>query len=518
MENNTFNTINLIDDVPSEIKGRVALAGGILHISSELKGRLDMVSLFARLRRRGVYNYEFHEPGIFNAQYATYATSNFQGDNEVQQFAIELIAKAFDVGASDIHIVDFGTYTIIKFRCNGLLVDHTQLSAERGKRLIATIYQILAQSSDAVFSPTERQDGRIVQRKYLPPSVHAIRIHSEPIECIGEEGIGTAMCLRLLYDSTAASGTLHERLGQLGFSNDQCDTFKYLTRRTGLSIISGPTGHGKSTVLKHVMECMTSLHPERAYYSIEDPAEYPMSGVRQIKVNSNDQNERNKSYDDAIAGTMRCDPDILMIGEIRYIEAAKAAIDASLTGHGVWATVHASSALGIIPRLVRILSENMENPLEHLCAQNVLAGLEYQRLIPVLCPNCKIPFMELKNEEKSKYIPEDIQERLRKLCGDDREQIHVRGEGCELCKKSGLIGQTIAAEVIDTDRTLLEYLRLGKPSAAYEYWRKQKNGKSYLDHALELIKRGVVDPLITEERLNVPLDFNEKFIPLDSVA
>ena len=60
MENNTFNTINLIDDVPSEIKGRVALAGGILHISSELKGRLDMVSLFARLRRRGVYNYEFH--------------------------------------------------------------------------------------------------------------------------------------------------------------------------------------------------------------------------------------------------------------------------------------------------------------------------------------------------------------------------------------------------------------------------------------------------------------------------
>ena len=116
-----------------------------------------------------------HAPGDFNSTFATYATSNFQGDNEVQQFAIELIAKAFDVGASDIHIVDFGTYTIIKFRCHCLLVDHTQLSAERGKRLIATIYQILAQSSDAVFSPTERQDGRIVQRKYLPPSVHGKR-------------------------------------------------------------------------------------------------------------------------------------------------------------------------------------------------------------------------------------------------------------------------------------------------------------------------------------------------------
>ncbi len=99
--------------------------------------------------------------------------------------------------------MDFGLYTIIRFRCLGMLTDHTQLNAELGQRLIACIYQKLSQSADACFSPTERQDGRIAAREYLPPSVHSVRVHSEPIECAqAKEGVGTSMSLRLLYDAT----------------------------------------------------------------------------------------------------------------------------------------------------------------------------------------------------------------------------------------------------------------------------------------------------------------------------
>jgi type II secretory ATPase GspE/PulE/Tfp pilus assembly ATPase PilB-like protein len=511
-----MESIEILNNVPDALKGRVALSEGVLHISSELKGNIDLVNLHATLRRRGILDYQFHKPDEFDANYASHSKSFGQknlNENEILNYAINLILKAFESGASDIHIMDYGSYTIIRFRCLGMLTDYAQLSPDYGKHVIACIYQKMAQSADATFSPNERQDGRIVKRSYLPPSVHSIRVHSEPIECVGESGIGTSMSLRLLYDATSAKGTLNERLSTLGFTNDQCNIFEFLTRRTGLTIISGPTGHGKSTVLKHIMECMTDRNPEKAYFSIEDPAEYPLRGVRQVKVKSSDQYNRAKEYENAIAGAMRSDPDVLMIGEIRYAEAAQAAIDAALTGHAVWATLHANNAFGIIPRMVSILTSlNIINPLEMLCDQNVLAGLEYQRLIPILCPKCKLKFAKLSSDEKRHYMPEDVLKRINRAFGDNVDTIYIRGTGCEHCKRRGFIGQTVAAEIVDTDQQILTYLRSNEISKAYDYWLSQKNGKSYVDHAKELILDGIIDPFIAEERLGVPLNFTKVFI------
>ncbi|MEA4896377.1 MAG: ATPase, T2SS/T4P/T4SS family [Desulfovibrio sp.] len=504
--------ISIIDDIPEALRGRVALVNGVLHISAELKNNLQIVDFYGSLRRRGILTYEFHKPEEFDNTYQAQAAKTGHAENEIIQYAIDLIKDAFETGASDIHLMDFGLYTIIRFRCLGMLTDHTQLNAELGQRLIACIYQKLSQSADACFSPTERQDGRIAAREYLPPSVHSVRVHSEPIECAqAKEGVGTSMSLRLLYDATSAKGSLLERMTALGFTAGQCDTAQFLTRRTGLTIISGPTGHGKSTFLKHVMESMTERNPEKAYFSIEDPPEYPLKGVRQVLIASNDRGSRSGAYCDAIAGAMRSDPDVLMIGEIRYVEAAVAAIDAALTGHSVWATIHANNAMGIIARLVSILATHYRNPLEQICDHNVLAGLEYQRLLPMLCPECKIRLMDLKPEERQQYLPEDVAGRLRRVL-DDRESVYVRGDGCEKCRKRGLIGQTVAAEIVATDQEMLGYLREGNIPRAHEYWLKEKGGRSYVDHAVELIKEGLVDPYLAEERLGVPLNFNQVFV------
>ncbi len=148
--------------------------------------------------------------------------------------------------------------------------------------------------------------------------------------------------MRLLYDQTEASGRLRERLSKLGYSVQQINRFSFLTTRSGLTLLSGPTGHGKSTALKHIMECMASENPEKAYMSIEDPPEYPLENVYQSQVNSGydlSTGERGERYRDAIAGAMRSDPDTLMVGEIRYPDAAVAALDAAQTGHGVWSTI-----------------------------------------------------------------------------------------------------------------------------------------------------------------------------------
>ena len=504
--------VSVIDNIPAALRGRVALVNGVLHISAELKNNLQIVDFYGSLRRRGILTYEFHKPEEFDSTFASQAARTGHAENEVQQYAIDLIKDAFETGASDIHLMDSGLYTIIRFRCLGMLTDHTQLNAELGQRLIACIYQKLSQSADTCFSPTERQDGRIAQRNYLPQSVHSVRVHSEPIECAqAESGVGTSMSLRLLYDATSAKGSLQERMTALGFTTSQCDTAQFLTRRTGLTIISGPTGHGKSTFLKHVMESMTERNPEKAYFSIEDPPEYPLKGVRQVLIASNDRSSRSGAYCDAIAGAMRSDPDVLMIGEIRYVEAAVAAIDAALTGHSVWATIHANNAMGIIARLVSILATHYRNPLEQICDHNVLAGLEYQRLLPMLCPKCKIRLMDLKPEERQQYLPEDVAGRLRRVL-DDRESVHVRGNGCDECRKRGLIGQTVAAEIVATDQEMLGFLREGNIPRAHEYWIKEKGGRSYVDHAVELIKEGQVDPYLAEERLGVPLNFNQVFV------
>ena len=513
------------EQVSEKVRGKIALVDSILHVSADLKGNLDLVNIISRLRRRGITEFKFHQPKDFDELYAKHAFRFARGENAIQQLAIELIARAHKAGASDVHIVDAGTYVRVKFRVLGMLCEDTQMEVETGRQMISTIYTVLGQSADSVaFSNMERQDGRIIKRDYLPEAVQSVRIHCEPIECAyAENGTGTFMLLRLLYDATNAKGTLEQRLTSLGFSKKQCEDMSNLTIRTGLKIISGPTGHGKTTVLKHTMEAQTTTSPELAYQSVEDPPEFEMRDVNQSKVitkqeTNYDRSYRAESYLNAIAGAMRSDSDVLMIGEIRYPEAAVAAIDAALTGQSVWATLHANNGFGIITRLESLLrSAGYRDPLDILCDPNVLAGLEYQRLIPKLCPECKKRWNTLPDSERSNYIPDDVYTRLstvmevEEIEGDStHDGIYVQNyKGCAKCFH-GLKDQTVAAEVIVMDMDILGLLRAGKIPEAHRSWR-EKGGMTYIEHALDHVKNGLVDPVRSEIRLGVPWTFNKFF-------
>lgn len=522
-----------MEDLPDKVRGKVALIGGVLHISGDLKGDLDMANLVYRLRRRGVLRYEFHKPSEFAEQYARHAVRCARGQNEIQQLAIDLIARAYARGASDIHIVDTGAYTRIKFRILGDLCEDTQMDSETGRLMISTICGTLGQSSDSpTFTASERQDGRIVKRDYLPEGVHSVRIHTEPIECAhAEGGTGTFMALRLLYDATSAKGSLEERMAALGFTPKQADIMRSLTQRSGLTIISGPTGHGKTTALKHIMEAQTEKTPTKAYHSVEDPPEVQMRDVNQSKVTTKqqdyaDRGKRAAEYINAIAGVMRSDSDVLMIGEIRYPEAAVSAIEAALTGQSVWSTLHANNAFGIVARMAGLLkSAGRTTPLHDLCDPNVLAGLEYQRLISKLCPHCKKAWKSLNEEERARAMPDDVYARLTRALdvdvvegADGGDGVFVRGDGCDACKGFGFIGQTVAAEVIAMDPELLRLLRDEQILEAYRYWRTVMGGMTYIEHALEGIRAGLLDPVKTEERLGVPLTFNTFFDQADGAG
>lgn len=504
---------SLIGLVPQDLRGRIAIQGGALRVSKELQGKPSLESFVSLARRRGVSELTWHKPDEFDARYRAVVQFAKSTQSEVQAYAVQLLRDAYERGASDIHITNYGAYGAIHMRRLGLLSDHDQLAAGDSPALIRAIYDTMTNAGDATFSPSERQDGRIVLRKFLPAEVHSVRVHTEPLECAqSADGNGTFMALRLLYDSTRATGSLEERVTALGYAAPDAARLRFLTQRTGLTIISGPTGHGKSTLLKHVMESMAGENPERNHMSVEDPPEYPLVGVKQILVSTSgsgaiDPNARGLAYMNAIAGCMRSDPDVLMIGEIRYPEAAGAAIDAALTGHGVWATLHANNGFGIIRRMVSLLNAaDYVNPLEYLCDHNVLAGLVYQRLVPELCPGCKIPLQEAQRGRRA--LPDPVFNRLLRIM-DDLDGVHVRGEGCAQCRQLGITGQRVAAEVIQTDPTLLSHLRRDDFARAESYWRHDLKGRSYVAHAVELISAGLVDPHLAELRLGVPLDFDK---------
>lgn len=490
-------------------------------MSEDLRGHENVGKLIADAKKHNVRRYQFHQPADFASEFSNIAVRAKVGGNDLQKFAMELLESAYRRKVSDIHIINMGVYGLIKMRTLGLLSEYKQLPADTCNKLITLIFDSFGQETGtANFSPLKRLDGRIVKPEVLPVGVHSIRIHTEPIQSEGRDG-GNFMALRLLFDATKANGTLEQRMSKLGFEKQQIDVLTNLCKRGGLSLISGPTGHGKSTFLKHVMESMVENQPQKSYFSVEDPPEYPIRGICQIQVNTGKKDSdavdthmaRAAAYNDAIAGAMRSDPDVIMIGEIRYGEAADAAINAALTGHGVWATIHASDSFAVVTRLEGLLRQaKVNNPLDAICDANVLSGLCYQRLIPVLCPNCKKRLTDLSGSERAAALDPDLDYRLNAVMTPEQySEVCIRGDGCEECNGEGNKGLTVAAETVQLDHEMLKHLRNGDKIKARKVWKDLHQGMSYVEHAIKKIGMGISDPTDAETRLGVPLTHSQTF-------
>jgi type II secretory ATPase GspE/PulE/Tfp pilus assembly ATPase PilB-like protein len=504
--------MNTYPDIPASLRNLTFLQDGTLHASEALRGDMVLESYVSLLRRHGVTALNWHSADTFDALRSSHHLVEQAAANDIQAQAMRLLHTAFEADASDIHISYQATYGSIRLRRMGMLDPGRTVSGESAIILIRTIYQAMTDAGDPQFIPSQRQEGRIVKREYLPPFVHSVRVHTEPLECQG--GPGLLMTLRLLYDRTRADGSLDQRLTTLGYMEDDRMRLAKLIRRNGLTLVAGPTGQGKSTLLKHVIEAQAAQEPELAFMSIEDPPEYPIRGVSQVLVGS-DEARRERAYQQAIAGAMRADPDVLMIGEVRYPEAAAAAVEAALTGHTVWSSIHASSAFGVLWRMLSLLnSAKFADPLEYLCDPGVLAGMIYQRLLPVLCPACKVSLTALTKSDhavRAKWLSSarPTMQRLRRT-GIPLDNVHFRGSGCQQCKGVGLCGLTVVPEVVVTDAAMLRLVRKRDMDGAMQYWRHELQGTTAVQRALALIADGQVDPVIAEERLSVELDQEER--------
>ncbi|MTV41725.1 GspE/PulE family protein [Duganella radicis] len=410
------------------------------------------------------------------------AAERQQEHSMMQVTAKELLNKACEARASDIHLRVRKSCTEILFRIHNDLVPAGSQTREYGERLLATLYGAMTSVSDNAYKPMERQDAAIADRDKLPPKLYGVRIATAPTS----EGV--LMVLRLLYNDAGDNVDLRP----LGFSEAHAALLQQLKEQpVGMNIISGPTGSGKSTTLQRIL-CGEILEAEGKLHvlTVEDPVEYPIEGAVQTAVtNAATEAERSRQFAAAISNAMRLDPDVIMIGEMRDAASAQNALRASMTGHQVWTTVHANSALAIIDRLT-----DLGLPLSLVTDHTIITGLISQRLVKVLCPHCSKPLVEHAHE-----LPAAAYARVQRAVGASLARVRLAGPGCEHCRQQGTIGRSVLAEVILPDDRFFRHIRAGEKTEAVEYWLRELGGVTLREHAIEKIAAGQVDPRMAEK-------------------
>ena len=343
---------------------------------------------------------------------------DISGTNEADAPIIRLVSmlliEAHRLGASDIHLEPLDKKFRVRFRIDGVLQE-MQAPPKRLQSAIVSRLKIMT-GSMSIAEKRLPQDGRIQVRIARKPI--DLRVSTIPTNH------GESIVMRVLDKSSLMLG-----LPELGFFSDDQETFERLLRLPdGILLVTGPTGSGKTSTL---YACLNYINkPDRKIITVEEPIEYQMNGINQVQVNA----DVGMTFPVALRSILRQAPNIIMIGEIRDLETATIATNASLTGHLVFSTLHTNDAPSAVARLVDIGVQPF------LVASSVRAIMA-QRLVRRLCPNCKQPG-ELSGTEL----------RALNLEGSQLGQAQVmQPTGCDQCRETGYKGRIGIFEIFIID-------------------------------------------------------------------
>ncbi len=324
-----------------------------------------------------------------------------------------LIVEAYKMRASDIHLEPLAKSFRVRYRIDGVL--HEQKSPP--KRLQAAIIaRLKIQSNMSIAEHRIPQDGRI--QTQVGGKVIDLRVSCIPTSH------GESIVMRILDKEGLKLG-----LAQLGFFTDDQQTFERLVAMPdGILLVTGPTGSGKTTTLYSVLNFIN--RPDRKIITVEDPVEYVMAGINQVAVNET----VGLTFAAALRSMLRQAPNIIMLGEIRDLETATIAINASLTGHLVFSTLHTNDAPGAVARLIDI-------GVKPFLVASSTRALMAQRLVRKICKKCIAPHTPTEGEMRTLLIDAD----------QARTANFMKGKGCNDCNKTGHRGRMGIFEVFVID-------------------------------------------------------------------
>jgi len=337
------------------------------------------------------------------------------GDAPIIKMVSMLLIEAYNMRASDIHLEPMEKRFRVRFRIDGMLVEMNNPP----KKLQTAIVSRLKIMSGSMSIAEKRlpQDGRI-QVKMGKKKQIDLRVSTIPTNH------GESVVMRILDKSSLSLG-----LPQLGFLSDDQEIMEGLLKLPdGILLVTGPTGSGKTTTLYGCLHYINK--PDKKLITVEDPVEYQMSGINQVQVNT----EIGMTFPAALRSILRQAPNIIMIGEIRDGETANIAINAALTGHLVFSTLHTNDAPGAVARLVDI-------GVQPFLVSSAVRSIMAQRLVRRLCDKCK--------------QPAELTEAEMESLGLDYGQVgeaHIMGAvGCDACKHRGYRGRMGIFEIFTID-------------------------------------------------------------------
>ena len=335
-------------------------------------------------------------------------------NSPIVQLVTTMIESAVRQRASDIHIEPGARNLRIRFRIDGALYERANYN---NNLLGAIVTRIKIVSGMDISEKRKPLDGRMTQ--IVDKLEYDIRVSTLPTV------YGEKVVMRL-----ASKSALNRSKDQLGLRPDEMEVFdRILSNPNGILLVTGPTGSGKSTTL---YTALSELNREDVnIVTVEDPVEANINGINQVQVNP----KAELSFASALRSILRQDPDIIMIGEIRDQETASIAVQASITGHLVVSTLHTNSAASTVTRLEDMGLE------AYLIADSVI-GIIAQRLVRLLCPDCKQPYEA--TEEEKRVLGVDL----------DKPLTLYKRVGCPKCANTGFAGRTGVYEIMEVTHNL----------------------------------------------------------------
>lgn len=368
----------------------------------------------------------------------------------------KVLQRVVNMGASDLHITRNDVLAVFEARVNGVLTPFMQVKAAQCDEMVFVLYNVEATTRDTTWNRAIPQNANILYN--LEGKSYRFRYAHFPI--FGESPDCYHAVLRII-----PSGLQKEGLGSLdkiGVSPSEIDDLKkILSNPYGAYVIAGTTGSGKSTTLKNLMEWLQiNRYEDRGcFLTVEDPVEYQIYGAKQSSVVSGEDG----GFHAAIKSALRRDPDVLMVGEIRDSVSANALAGAVESGHYCFTTVHAGSIVSLLQRMsaLGIGSDKLSTP-------GFIAGLQCQKLIPMLCDSCK--------KECEPQV----------IAGKKFTLYTADAGGCSECKQSGIKGRQIAVEYFIPGYEELAAIADQAWLQVYTLWRKKRYTASGLAEGFEI--------------------------------
>lgn len=393
----------------------------------------------------------------------------YRNKSPVADFIDCLLENAYKLQASDIHLEPQEKYLQIRYRIDGKLILIYKASNKISNFLISYLKLI---SNLDIAEKRFPQDGKFI---FSAQNID-IRISTIPVL------FGEKVVLRLLGNKENLLN-----LNQMGFSKMNLKYFKdMISASSGLIVITGPVNSGKSTLLYASLNYLNRL--DTNIITIEDPVELNLEGINQMQINQ----KAGMDFAVALKASLRQDPDIVMIGEIRDEVVAKQAITTALTGHLVLTTLHTKNALGVPARLIDL-------GVSPVMLSIALLGMTSQRLVRKICPKCKVSYKPNENSLEALFLGKDF------YLGMDL----YKGEGCKYCNYRGFLGQIALQEILRPTEKMRYLISRDDVDVNLKREARLTDFKSLLDDGKMKVLQGITTVQEVWKTLNGVYQINE---------